>query len=81
MKAIKVLVSSSIIEEILTTGYIIGDDRMFKIKQGLPPESKLVSIRWYDMQPDTIEFVFKNEIFEDLRAVPHLDVVVESILT
>ena len=79
MKAVKVLIDTSIIEEVLTTGYIIGDDRMVRIKQGLPPNSKLVSVRWYDMQPDLIELVFENETFEDLETAPYLDVFAESI--
>jgi len=80
MKAVKVLIDASLVAEILTTGFTIGDDHIVRIRHGLPPTSKLVSIRWYDMQPDTVELVFENEIFEDLRAVPHLDIVVESMM-
>lgn len=80
MKAVKILIDASLIAEVLTTGHTIGEERMIRIKQGLPPTSKLVSIKWYDMQPNTVELIFENEIFEDLRAVPHLDVIIESIM-
>lgn len=80
MKAVKILIDASLIAKVLTTGHTIGEERMVRIKQGLPPTSKLVSIKWYDMQPNTVELTFENEIFEDLRAVPHLDVIVESIM-
>lgn len=80
MRAVKVLIDASLITEVLTTGYTIGEEYKVRIKKGLPPRSKLVSVHWYDMSPDTVELVFENETFDDLRAVPHLEVVVESFV-
>lgn len=78
MKAVKILIDASLIEKILTTGYTIGNEDIVRIRKGLPINSKLVSVHWYDMYPHTIELVFTNETFEDLKAVPHLDIVVEQ---